>query len=247
MFSWAVARRRSVSCFCAVSRPYWQTAQRRPQAEPPPPRKPSPDAAGPTCRPGSRDSADWPESACLRGSAANRRPIPGPWRSVRCGNSAIAFSTIVWKSTGMWRFQCRSGFEAEPAAIEEQLRVGRVAGRMVQRGEFVQRDAERVDVGAMIDEPAAARAPARGSCTRIVPRTSPVCVRPVFSRQRARPKSVTHSLPVGVDEQVRRLHVAVDDAVFVGRVQAPRPLARPMPAISHVVAWWPAGVSGDSG
>ena len=46
---------------------------------------------------------------------------------------------------------------------------------------------------------------------------SPVCVRSVARRSTlARPKSVTQTLPSGVQQQVRRLDVAVEDALAVG-------------------------------
>ena len=52
-----------------------------------------------------------------------------------------------------------------------------------------------------------------------MPTTSPVSVTPLSVCMRARPKSVTHSLPCIVEQQVRRLHVAMDDAVLVGVLQ----------------------------
>ena len=59
-------------------------------------------------------------------------------------------------------------FLLERGAVEEKLRVAQIAGRVMSCCQFVQCDTQRVNVRAMINEPAAAerlfRAHVRASC-----------------------------------------------------------------------------------
>ena len=48
---------------------------------------------------------------------------------------------------------------------------------------------------------------------------SPVCVRFGWSLALASPKSVTQTVPAGVQQEVRRLDVAVENALLVGVLQ----------------------------
>ena len=85
---------------------------------------------------------------------------------------------------------------ASRAAMSWSTRCGVVAReRRLERQQLVERDAERVDVGAVVDGHRASRAPARGSCSGACRGCSPVIVMPAFARLRARPKSVIQRCP----------------------------------------------------
>ena len=72
---------------------------------------------------------------------------------------------------------------------------------------------------------------------------SPVWVRFCWSSALARPKSVTQTVPAGVEQEVRRLDVAVEDALLVGVLQGvghlhadpghALPVGRPLALGSH--------------
>ena len=75
-----------------------------------------------------------------------------PWRSAARGSLAIAFSTIVSRSTGTAGFDPprRTGLlVGDPP--EELLAIVPVEG-VLQREQFVERDAQRIDVGALVDQ-----------------------------------------------------------------------------------------------
>jgi len=102
----------------------------------------------------------------------------------------------------------------------------RVRGLVVARereapGEhLVEQEPDGVDVGAGVG--GLARAPAREPDSELVPSTMPVPVRSAAASALAIPKSVTFTAPPGGEQYIRRLHVAVHDAVAVRDVERDR-------------------------
>ena len=126
------------------------------------------------------------------------------------GSFSRHFRQIVSRSRGIAGRTTR-GRGGSPSVDElDQLvaSVARNAGRSVEQ--LVERQAQRVDVAARVGTGRrTARGPCSGACRR--------CRRCGSGRRRsaalARPKSVTQTVPLEVEQQVRRLDVAVQDAL----------------------------------
>ena len=188
-------------------------------------------AAGPAGpdRPATRYRRTSSARASARGSAA---PAPSGGPSGRwCRGRPRAGAAVAGRVPRARRLRglgrCRDGGARRPRARRARPRglAARQPVRVAAGQQLVEHDAERVDVARGASP--ARRGPARGWRTRASSARSPVCGRASRSRSaapaawRCRSRAAS-ARPSAVDQDVRRLEVAVDDQVAGARTGPPR-------------------------